>query len=275
MRTMVESSVKNEWMDAKQSRCVFLGWLLLSTGSQPSSILFIIIIIVVVAQLKTQLSTPANMILRSLGAQARSQLRAYTTAASSASTSTTPKLAQLPRSTLHISGPDAQKFLKGQMCKDVDSLGGGYSGFLNASGRVLHTVFCVPVPNEPNSYLISSDANHPLPLHKLLPPFRLRAKVRIKDVSEAWDVYSAWGSEASPAPQDVWRFGNGGAAERLWSWDEGRTSLGLKEGEVGTWDLRAGWGAGGMGKLVFIPKGQSRECILREFTDGSITDVLV
>lgn len=34
---------------------------------------------------------------------------------------------------IEISGPDAQKFLKGQTCRDVDKIGGGYSGFLNAS----------------------------------------------------------------------------------------------------------------------------------------------
>ena len=41
--------------------------------------------------------------------------------------------APLQRRVLEVSGPDAQKFLKGLCCKDVDELGGGYSGFLNAS----------------------------------------------------------------------------------------------------------------------------------------------
>ena len=41
-------------------------------------------------------------------------------------------------------------------------------------GRVLHDVFCVPSAR--NKYLISyeSGPEHPAPLAKLLPPFRLR-----------------------------------------------------------------------------------------------------
>jgi folate-binding Fe-S cluster repair protein YgfZ len=41
------------------------------------------------------------------------------------------------KSVLEVTGPDARKFLKGQTCKDVDALAGGYSGFLNASVRRL------------------------------------------------------------------------------------------------------------------------------------------
>lgn len=124
----------------------------------------------------------------------------------------------------------------------------------------MHTVFCVP--SKPNTYLISheSGADHPAPLAKLLPPFRLRAKIRIKDVSDEWDVWSAWGTpDATPEPGHIWRFGSGGAAERLWAWENGRAPLGLAEAEVGCWDLRAGWGPNGMGRQLFVPKGQRRE----------------
>jgi len=45
-----------------------------------------------------------------------------------------PRIARLPhRSVLEVSGPDARKFLNGQSCKNIEALGGGYSGFLNAS----------------------------------------------------------------------------------------------------------------------------------------------
>jgi folate-binding Fe-S cluster repair protein YgfZ len=44
------------------------------------------------------------------------------------------KAAHLTRKAVfEVSGPDAQKFLKGQTCKDVEKMGGGYSGLLNAS----------------------------------------------------------------------------------------------------------------------------------------------
>jgi len=45
-----------------------------------------------------------------------------------------PRIARLPhKSVLEVSGPDARKFLNGQSCKNIEALGGGYSGFLNAS----------------------------------------------------------------------------------------------------------------------------------------------
>jgi folate-binding Fe-S cluster repair protein YgfZ len=66
-------------------------------------------------------------------AVARALLSTSATTSSAASTAP-PRLASLPsRSVLEVSGPDAQKFLRGQMCKDVEPLAGGYSGFLNAS----------------------------------------------------------------------------------------------------------------------------------------------
>jgi folate-binding Fe-S cluster repair protein YgfZ len=34
---------------------------------------------------------------------------------------------------LEVSGKDAQKFLKGMTSKDVEQLGGGYSGVFNAT----------------------------------------------------------------------------------------------------------------------------------------------
>ena len=45
-----------------------------------------------------------------------------------------PLIAPLPRrGVLELAGPDAQKFLKGLTSRDVEHLGGGYSGFLNAT----------------------------------------------------------------------------------------------------------------------------------------------
>ncbi|WVF66659.1 hypothetical protein IAT40_001400 [Kwoniella sp. CBS 6097] len=200
----------------------------------------------------------------------------------SAITNATPRLAHLPhKSVLEISGPDSQKFLKGLSCKDVDSLQGGYSGFLNASGRVLHTSFIFPTtgPDAGSStngggkgkqqhprYLITheSPADHPAPLHSLLPPFKLRAKVKIRDVSQEWDAYSAWGTDSDSddakgkQPIRTWKMGSGGAAESQWSWEEGANGvkdLGLGEDEVGCWDLRAGWSAG-MGRQILVPKGK-------------------
>jgi hypothetical protein len=204
-----------------------------------------------------------------------SRTRSYSSIPSSASSSSQPFIAPLPRrSVLEVSGPDAQKFLKGLTCKDVDSLGGGYSGFLNASvsrpslpaddqGRVLHTVFIfIRKDTKIPTYLISheSPANHPAPLAELLPPFRLRSKVRIKDVTEDWNLYSAWGEDIGQGPRRSWKLGSGGAAESVWSREAGGSDLGLGEGEIGCWDLRAGFGHLGMGRQILVPKASKREC---------------
>ncbi|KAK8844683.1 hypothetical protein IAR55_006532 [Kwoniella newhampshirensis] len=211
--------------------------------------------------------------------------------ASASASASRPRLAPLPhRSILELTGPDAQKFLKGLSCKDVDSLGGGYSGFLNASGRVLHTTFIFPRHHgatrsgSPPSYLISheSPSVHPAPLQSLLPPFRLRAKVKIRDVSSEWDAWSAWGSSSSSSstegvaegsdgtrPIRSWRMGSGGAAESQWVWEDGRVGdLGLGDGEVGSWDLRAGWGS--MGRQLLVPKGEKPS--LATSHDTALTD---
>nr|ODN87071.1 mitochondrial protein [Cryptococcus depauperatus CBS 7841] len=168
----------------------------------------------------------------------------------------TPRVAHLKQKlVLQISGPDSQKFLKGLSCKDVEYLSGGYSGFLNASGRVLHTVFIFP--RSDTSYLITheSQESHPEPLTKLLPPFKLRSKVRIKDVTDQWDAWSSWGSSLAQidSPRRLWKIGSGGAAESHWEWQQGVAQLNLAEGEVGCWDLRAGWN--GMSQQLLVPKG--------------------
>ncbi|WWD06226.1 hypothetical protein V865_004312 [Kwoniella europaea PYCC6329] len=172
------------------------------------------------------------------------------------------------KSILEITGPDSTKFLKGLSCKDVDNLGGGYSGFLNASGRVLHTSFIFPTVKksilkngnvrEEKSYLITHESpiDHPAKLEEFLPPFKLRAKVRIRDVSDQWDLYSAYASTSKgKGPERNWKFGSGGAAESQWSWKDDIQDMELKENEVGCWDLRAGWGEGGLGRQVLVPKG--------------------
>lgn len=197
--------------------------------------------------------------------------------------STTAKAARLSRkSVLEVSGPDTPKFLKGLTCKDVEPLGGGYSGFMNATvgrcptqsvglgskrgqGRLLHTVFIFPV--EPDRYLITheSPSDHPAPLQKYLSPFKLRAKVRFKDVSADWDAWAVWNTETPPATAAVrtWRFGSGGASEAGWSWPNGVADLGLRSGEVGCWDLRTG-----NAKRLLSPKGSERAWIIHEVHDG-------
>ncbi|WRT63322.1 uncharacterized protein IL334_000227 [Kwoniella shivajii] len=188
-----------------------------------------------------------------------------------------PSIAKLPhKSILELTGPDSQKFLKGLSCKDVDSLKGGYSGFLNASGRVLHTTFIFPISS--SRYLVSHESNennHPSPLQTFLPPFKLRAKVKIRDVSDQWDTYASWGQDLEQdnnnnnnnnvnqkgkgkgkQPDRIWKFGSGGASESQYHWENNEPrDLELSEKEIGCWDLRAGWGINSLGRQILVPKG--------------------
>lgn len=127
-----------------------------------------------------------------------------------------------------------------------------------AQGRVLHT--CFVFPRSTNSYLISHESpdTHPAPLQTLLPPYKLRSKVRIKDVSEEWEAWSTWGGDLGASgtlPKRVWRPGSGGANESQWSWPDGVRDVGVSDEEVGCWDLRAGLNM----RQLLVPKGERRE----------------
>lgn len=103
-----------------------------------------------------------------------------------------------------------------------------------------------------------SPPDHLAPLQTLLPPFKLRSKVRIRDVSSEWDTWAAWGDNVAAEgaqPTRVWRPGSGGANESQWSWPDGVRDIGVAESEVGCWDLRAGMGM----RQILTPKGQRRE----------------
>ncbi|WWC67216.1 uncharacterized protein I206_101123 [Kwoniella pini CBS 10737] len=183
-----------------------------------------------------------------------------------------PSIAKLSqKSILEITGPDSTKFLKGLSCKDVDQLKGGYSGFLNASGRILNTTFIFPTlktikPGKiEKSYLISYDENSSSSkLEDFLIPFKLRSKIKIENVTEQFDSYSVFGDDEEnfynkkkgKQPIRNWKFGSGGASESQWFWpnDEIR-DLELNENEIGCWDLRVGFSYRGMGRQILVPKG--------------------
>ena len=76
-----------------------------------------------------------------------------------------------------------------------------------------------------------------------------------------------WDTEAGTQgnrPVRKWRFGSGGAAEAMWSWQEGTADLGTESGQVGCWDLRTG-----NGKQILVPAGSNREYISRTNADCS------
>lgn len=106
------------------------------------------------------------------------------------------------RQLLSVSGPDAAKFLQGIITANVVSNKGEprtdafYTGFLNATGRVLHDVFIYPVrgaTQEENGFLIEVDAAQINALTKYIKRYKLRAKIALRpiDAGEV-AVWHAW-----------------------------------------------------------------------------------
>lgn len=126
-------------------------------------------------------------------------------------------LAPLPsRQLLSVAGPDAAKFLQGIITSNIlphedqprqDSF---YSGFLSATGRVLHDVFIYAdslgiagqQADEP-AYLIEADATRLDTLAKYIKRYKLRAKVKLRKITpDELQVWQAWGSAADAQLQN-------------------------------------------------------------------------
>ncbi|KAL7960841.1 hypothetical protein V8C34DRAFT_312455 [Trichoderma compactum] len=121
------------------------------------------------------------------------------------------------RQLLSVTGPDAAKFLQGIITANVVSSKGEprtdafYTGFLNATGRVLHDVFIYPVRGDPahegDGFLIEVDAAQINALAKYIKRYKLRAKVAFRAVELGeMSVWHAWndtpGSQLNVAPDE-------------------------------------------------------------------------
>ncbi|KAG6296838.1 hypothetical protein E4U09_001617 [Claviceps aff. purpurea] len=120
------------------------------------------------------------------------------------------------RQLLSVTGPDATKFLHGIVTANITGPDGlprtdaFYSGFLNATGRVVHDLFIYPFrgqalsalstqyhPDE-DGYLIEADAREMARFAKLINRYKLRAKVIVRALSQdEASVWQAW--DDSPA----------------------------------------------------------------------------
>jgi transferase CAF17, mitochondrial len=89
------------------------------------------------------------------------------------------------------------------------------------------------------------------PLLDLLKRYVLRSKVKVKDVSDQWDVWAAWGTEARPDDRR-WRWSGSGAVEPVWPPDV--WPWGGSQDTCSLLDRRAQ----GMGKRLLVPKGDTR-----------------
>ena len=83
----------------------------------------------------------------------------------------------------------------------------------------------------------------------MLKRFVLRSKVRIRDVTEEWDVWAAWGSPQTE--QRSWNWAESGAVEPVWH-DADPWPWGTEHGVIR--DRRAP----GMGHRLLVRKGDKR-----------------
>ncbi|KAG5962930.1 hypothetical protein E4U58_003722 [Claviceps cyperi] len=132
------------------------------------------------------------------------------------------------RQLLSVTGPDATKFLHGIVTANITGPDGlprtdaFYSGFLNATGRVVHDLFIYPfrgrtssalaTQNHPeeDGYLIEADTREMARFAKLINRYKLRTKVIVRALSQdeasvwqAWDDSPAGLSDITPSESRI------------------------------------------------------------------------
>ncbi|KAJ7638754.1 Aminomethyltransferase folate-binding domain-containing protein [Roridomyces roridus] len=159
-----------------------------------------------------------------------------------------PTVARVPhRSVLSLTGSQASEFLNGILSTLVHSPPRPfYSAFLHAQGRVLYDIFVYTRTGQPG-YLIDYDSrpSEATPLLDLIKRYVLRARVKVRDASEEYDVWGAWG-DASGEPERQWKWAeSSGIAEPVWTeWPWGTQHESIS-------DRRAP----GMGRRLLVRKG--------------------
>lgn len=152
-------------------------------------------------------------------------------------------LAPLPdRGVLEIAGPDRAAFLQGLVSNDVTRIAPGaavWAALLTPQGKWLADFFLLEAGE---AFLLDAEAAQVPDLAQRLARFRLRSRVTLRDVSDAWHVHAAWGADAAPdglaardprLPEAGWRVlapaplaGNATAED----YDRHRLALGLPDG---------------------------------------------
>ncbi|KAI0269266.1 hypothetical protein BC834DRAFT_820528 [Gloeopeniophorella convolvens] len=156
------------------------------------------------------------------------------------------------RAIISVTGSQAAEFLNGLLSSAVTtpSRGSFFSSFLHAQGRVICDVIVHATRDakSQSAYLIEYDPTVPEDVPALLPMLKrhvLRSKVRLRDATDEWDVWAAWGKETKPNISKRWTRAHSGAIEPVWeSWPWGA------EGEAFL-DRRAN----GMGVRRLVKKG--------------------
>ncbi|KIM33450.1 hypothetical protein M408DRAFT_14186 [Serendipita vermifera MAFF 305830] len=165
-------------------------------------------------------------------------------------------LAKVPnRAFLRVTGSNSAQLLNGLITTTIPwpPVGGFYSAFLAANGKMLYDVFLWPIREDKREgYLIEYDSrpSEAPPLAALLKKHVLRSKVRVEESPDEWEVWSAWGGNEPEASTRQWRHGSQGAVEPVWN--DGITAWRGKDGSR-IKDLRAM----GMGDRIITRRGTS------------------
>ncbi|KAI9448314.1 Aminomethyltransferase folate-binding domain-containing protein [Lactarius indigo] len=147
-----------------------------------------------------------------------------TPAAARALMRATPTIVRLQnRGLISVSGSQAAEFLNGLLSTAVtaQSFGSFYSSFLHAQGRVLYDAFIHATRDARSqpTYLIEYDATAPVDAPALLPMLKrhvLRSKVRLRDASDEYNVWAAWGHGSEVGDSRRWTRAQSGAIEPEW-----------------------------------------------------------
>ena len=109
----------------------------------------------------------------------------------------TAHVAELPdRGAVRVAGADAGPFLQGLITNDMDLLAAEpaiHAGLLSPQGKILFEFFVVGAGD---TFLLETGRAMAPALVKRLSMYKLRAKVEIADVSDAFAVYVGWGAAA-------------------------------------------------------------------------------
>mgnify|MGYP001810230587 CR=1 FL=1 len=97
------------------------------------------------------------------------------------------------RSVLRVDGDEASKFLQGLLTNDVTRLGpdeATHAALLSPQGKILFEMFVVRADD---AYFLETGAALLPDLLKKLGFYKLRARVEIRDLSDAVEVCAIWG----------------------------------------------------------------------------------
>lgn len=143
---------------------------------------------------------------------------------------------------------------------------------------MLHDIFIYAhtTPTGRSGYLVEYDGrpSEAPPILPMLKRYVLRSKVKLQDVTEEYDVWAAWGSEAEKSweTERQWDFALSGVIEPVWRKDE-EWPWGSTPGILR--DRRAV----GMGHRLLVRKGDRRKqsivsyrlpCVFTERSAGSV-----